>query len=273
MDELELQEWKARMEVASGGLCAACRNGYIADWDHIIPRSQAPELIDEPSNLLPVCRKCHDQKTAGTLTWGLDGNILWIEGEGVSVRRRWPPTDVGIDVLYHVNYSTNIIQHQSQLLAQLDDQELLDYVAALHEHEGVTYQLQCLALAEANRRNLYGDTMGFYRAAAEASGLSVRSIQDRARVGQAFGERLMDEEVKRLPVGHLVALAHAEKPQEALTIALEKKAERGTYTLKEMSNDLHLGHGQFCHFWSDDDGTNGLCLMDKIGNLAKEALP
>jgi len=266
---LTLAEWKARVSVASGGLCAACRNKPISEFDHIIARSLAPELIDEPSNQLPVCRECHERKERGELTWGRDGGILWIEGEGVSVRRHWPPTDVAIGLLSHVNYSTNAIQHHAEELGFLDDQELLDYVAALREHEGVTYHLQCLALAEGSRRNLYGDKMMFYRAAAEETRLSVRSVQDRTKVGAAFGERLMDEEVQNLPEGHLVALARAEKPLEALDLALAQKAEKGTYTLQEMSDDLHLKHREFCHFWSSEEGTNGTCLVERMANLAK----
>jgi hypothetical protein len=41
-------------------VCAAPGPGV--DIDHVIPRSLRPDLVDEPTNKAPLCRKCHDLK-------------------------------------------------------------------------------------------------------------------------------------------------------------------------------------------------------------------
>ena len=38
--------------------CVVC-GGCAVDWHHVFPKSKFPQLRDEKTNLIAVCRRCH----------------------------------------------------------------------------------------------------------------------------------------------------------------------------------------------------------------------
>ena len=68
-------------------LCRACAMQGIVkradELDHIVRRADAPELLMDESNVQPLCRECHEKKTADEnkskyKKWGcdIDGSLL-----------------------------------------------------------------------------------------------------------------------------------------------------------------------------------------------------
>ncbi len=55
--------WRILSELArQGGRCSRCKGRFLAaqlQADHIIPASVRPDLALEPSNIRPLCRRCH----------------------------------------------------------------------------------------------------------------------------------------------------------------------------------------------------------------------
>lgn len=41
--------------------CEVCEKEKATEIHHIIPRSKAPEMLNEITNIMAICRSCHDQ--------------------------------------------------------------------------------------------------------------------------------------------------------------------------------------------------------------------
>ena len=67
---------KAQVRKRDNFTCAVCqyRDEYIMEVDHIIPKSVAPELVNETTNLQTLCPNCHRRKTLRERAEGVYGN-------------------------------------------------------------------------------------------------------------------------------------------------------------------------------------------------------
>jgi cytochrome c553 len=59
----------ARAKVAAEGQCRSCSSTQLLDACHVIPRSRITVGGEDPRNIIPLCRLCHQQQHNGT---GLD---------------------------------------------------------------------------------------------------------------------------------------------------------------------------------------------------------
>lgn len=61
---------KVRLEVyeRDGGMCRLCKR-QGEHIHHIIPRSRAKSLINEPSNLIVLCASCHNLVHSNMKYW------------------------------------------------------------------------------------------------------------------------------------------------------------------------------------------------------------
>lgn len=59
----------ARLKVLDEGSCRACGSPYDLDPAHIIPRSRIGPRggAEDPRNVVPLCRRCHDAQHAHRL--------------------------------------------------------------------------------------------------------------------------------------------------------------------------------------------------------------
>ena len=81
---LKTRKWQKAREVilANSPLCPVCaavdQVEPATEVDHLVPRSLAPELFTDPSNLWGLCRSCHHAKT-----------LLERRGVDLETRDRW----------------------------------------------------------------------------------------------------------------------------------------------------------------------------------------
>ncbi len=71
MSKVQTLRWYGRLRrrlLSEEPLCRICQGaGYTVaavELDHIEPVSRRPDLAAEPTNLQPLCRACHEAKTA-----------------------------------------------------------------------------------------------------------------------------------------------------------------------------------------------------------------
>lgn len=60
---------EARRKVNEEGRCRVCKTNRDLDPAHIVPRSRVlgKDGAEDPRNVIPLCRRCHDAQHAGTL--------------------------------------------------------------------------------------------------------------------------------------------------------------------------------------------------------------
>jgi 5-methylcytosine-specific restriction endonuclease McrA len=76
--------WRKEVMALRGERCRSCGATRSVQADHVVPRSQqGPSIVE---NGLPLCRKCHDDKTASRLkiqpSWLDDDQIVWLAEVG-----------------------------------------------------------------------------------------------------------------------------------------------------------------------------------------------
>ena len=67
------------------GLCTICEKTGYTEWHHIISRHHAirshqEHLIDNPKNMIELCRVCHNQTTASMVRNRANSNFTSITG-------------------------------------------------------------------------------------------------------------------------------------------------------------------------------------------------
>lgn len=76
--------WRKEVMATYGERCRSCGSTRWVQADHIWPRSQGGPSVVE--NGLPLCRECHDAKTASRLliqwSWLEDAQIAWLASVG-----------------------------------------------------------------------------------------------------------------------------------------------------------------------------------------------
>jgi 5-methylcytosine-specific restriction endonuclease McrA len=82
------QEWR-RLHEMKGGDCRICGATGKYDLHHLVPRARSGGPINEPWNLVPLCRPCHllvtmnDPPALSILETRLtDGERYWLEAYG-----------------------------------------------------------------------------------------------------------------------------------------------------------------------------------------------
>lgn len=58
-----------RLMANANGLCPICGCGTPTQLDHFIPKSMYPQLCLTPSNLIPLCRDCNQEKKAISMNY------------------------------------------------------------------------------------------------------------------------------------------------------------------------------------------------------------
>lgn len=200
--------------------CIVCF-GPASDRHHIVPRSQAPERIDDISNLVAVCRPCHDNLSGGPWSDVLEDNLYRVT-EGLAVIAERPvglgPTHMVLDTYSIEQLETlaaspslsteNLIYCDPEGLAWLFDRadkaagrEFLRAcmcVARLHElafplsGERWVEQAQHLFGRSRTTIYLYAQIWGLYQRAKEEDALSAY-LDEMQRIGPGAWNVLVGE--------------------------------------------------------------------------------
>ena len=67
------------------GVCTICEHRGYTEWHHIISRHHAiksgqDDLIENPNNMIELCKRCHDQTTASMVRKRANSNFTSITG-------------------------------------------------------------------------------------------------------------------------------------------------------------------------------------------------
>lgn len=217
--------------------CATCGSYNHIDPSHIIPRSQAPDRVHDPYNIIPQCRTCHELKDTKrmVLEQKTDGSIWWVNPNTGEYSRRYNSNPNAVmEALAAIQVGS--LDKAAQALMNCDDEELKNLNAHIVDNDHMAKYLQSAIWDETQQRSAYGDKWD--QAAADAYGFSKSLIRRRAKMWAVFYRENhgRQEHPINMNISWQQWLSNkADDPEKALQVALDMLAENPKTPWREIA--------------------------------------
>lgn len=219
--------------------CTICGLNKRLEKDHVNPRAQAPELINDPANQWIICAECHRKKTDNV--WNIiayeetpeeDARVEVVEVDSGRVvwRRVIPPQ--GFDSSTYLNSFNQLeagLTNLEQGIRYLTNEQLVAAFELAGIISGFTWKLQAALLWEARQRMNWGAVGDTLLALARTFGIKRARVYDYLKIYEKFHDSPLWRELDVAAEAYLVA-ANTADPEGALNAYMDNKALDPRYT-------------------------------------------
>ena len=227
-------------------ICGAVQN---LDRHHVIPLGMGGRkdpAIHDPTNLMTLCRQCHQKLHRGTWTIQRSQELLRVMDAktGDQVMRRL--YDQGLDaptLLHLLNVAEESMSTVLGSIPYLSDDQLVEVFGSLRAIGKRSWMIQAAVLHETQQRSIYGDRS--LEAIARRFDMSQRQAQKYALVWKAFFQERDENEnvnvdalVLDEPSWYVVAATETKEPEKWLAYAQDRKMEDARYSVSSFRRDI-----------------------------------
>jgi len=230
--------------------CEICGAVDRLDQHHVEARRMGgshASAINDASNLLTLCRRCHQNIHEGH--WSIErrfGSLRVLDtASGSQVMRRLKNDEIDAPGLLHLlDHALTSIECLLEALRFLTDEQLIEAFGSARGFGKKAWLVQAAILREAQARSIHGDQA--LAAVARRFDVSLRQAEKYATVWQTFfaeheGEQKnvnIDEFALQEPSWYVVAASETNAPHAWLAYAQDRKLEDSRYTVAALRRDI-----------------------------------
>lgn len=263
--------------------CEICGTVHNLDQHHVIPKRMGGRddpAIDDPTNLMTICRGCHQKIHRGTWTIQRSPEVLRVmeTKSGDQVMRRH--YDQGMDpptVLNLLNVAEESMSAVLRSIPYLSDDQLVEVFGYLRSIGKRSWLIQAAVLHETQERSIYGDRS--LEAIARRFEMSQRQAQKYALVWKAFFHDQDEKENVNVDAllldeasWYVVAATETKEPEKWLAYAQDRKMEEARYSVSSFRRDIQQANVSKGPYYPDS-AQSGSMMPTPLPTLERRECP